>query len=161
MANSLFNFRRVDTFEDDINREDCFDTLDMDGVSKNYRFILASACAVDINKCLDMDGTLITPYDSENLTGVNIINTEGVDDGFVSMLWSKGVNGERTMSIADSVVMYDLGESAVPVQACFLANVGDGSGYVLAYAINTKPVELSGEVIMPVDGVVWRSRYGY
>ena len=34
---SEFEFTRVDTFLDDINREDCFDTQDMDGKTLNYR----------------------------------------------------------------------------------------------------------------------------
>lgn len=152
MTNSVFNFIRVDSFLDDINREDCFDTKDMDGVTPNYKFILASSCPDDINECIDEDGTL---NDS-----VTIVDTIGIDDGYCSMLWSSGINGERTMSVSDSVVNYSLGDTVVQVQACFLCNVADGTGYVIAYAINNKAIEMTGDLIMPVDGVIWTFRYG-
>ena len=74
-SNTVIDFIRVDSFLDDINRESCFDTNDMDGVSPNYRILLASDCSNDIDKCIDAEGTLITPYDSERDTGVNIIET--------------------------------------------------------------------------------------
>ena len=59
MANQ-FKFIRVDSFFDDINREDCFDTEDMDGITPNYKFVLAESCPQNINDCLDSDGTLDT-----------------------------------------------------------------------------------------------------
>ena len=117
---SVFEFTRVDSFMDDINREDCFDTIDMDGITPNYRFILVSDCADNIDDCLDEDGTLITPY--ENGKGVNIIET-GSEDGLVSMLWSKGVNGERTMSVADSTVQYNFADKQVDLKAIFLVHL--------------------------------------
>jgi len=157
--NNLFEFIRVDTFLDDINREDCFDTRDMDGISKNYRIILVSECPLDINDCLDEDGTLITPYDAENGKGVNIITTEGDDDGFVSLLWSKGINGERTISLSDSLVTYDFGSETVQVKGAFLVNTVNGTGYVLAYGINNKTVTLDGTFISPVNGMIWAMRY--
>ena len=160
MANSNFEFIRVDSFMDDINREDCFDTRDMDGITPNYRIVLASSCPSDINNCIDQDGTLITPYDSETGTGVNLIDTLGVDDGYCSMLWSKGINGERTMSIADSTVTYDMGDVTTMVKGIFLVNIADGSGYVIAYCILDKELEVDGTLIFPTDGAVWSLYYG-
>lgn len=154
-----FRFIRVDSFLDDMNREDCFDTQDMDGISPNFRFILASECASDINNCLDEDGTLINPYDSTTGKGVNILDIEE-SDGTCSMLWSKGVNGERTMSVSDSVITFDIGEDRVPIKAMFLVAINNGTGYVLAYCIFDKTIYVDGTLILPVDGMVWGVRYG-
>ena len=152
MANTL-KFIRVDSFLDDMNREDCFDTQDMDGVSPNYRFILVSDCPQDIEECLDEDGTL-------DDTKVTILETEDSEDGFCSLLWTKGINGERTISIADSTVTYELGEDMVQIKGIFLANIVNGTGYVLAYCIFDKVIEENGALILPVNGVVWSIRYG-
>ena len=150
---SQFKFIRVDRFFDDMNREECFDTEDMDGVSPNFRFILASDCPQDINDCLDEDGTL----DTNNVT---IIDTDNADDGLCSILWSKGINGERSMSINDSTVTFDLGEDTVGIKALFLCAVNNGTGYVLAYCILDKVVEADGVLILPCNGMVWSVRYG-
>ena len=150
---SLFDLIRVDSFIDDINREDCFDTKDMDGITPNYKFVLASDCPNDISECIDEDGTLTDD--------VVLIDSDGVDDGYCSMLWTKGINGERTMSVADSTVSYSFGEENVSLKAVFLVNVADGTGYVIAYCILDKGVDIDGNLILPVDGVVWSFKYGY
>ena len=155
----MFEFICVDTFLDDINREDCFDTQDMDGLSPNYKIVLVSECSNDFSKCIDDDGTLISPYDPETDTGVNFVETENVDDGLVSMLWSKGINRERSMSISDSMVTYDLGYEPQQVKGAFLINYSSGSGYVIAYSINNKSIMLDGEFISPVNGMIWSMRY--
>ena len=143
---SQFKFIRVDRFFDDMNREECFDTEDMDGVSPNFRFVLSS-------DCLDEDGTL-------NTDTVTIIDTDNADDGLCSLLWSKGINGERSMSINDSTVTFDLGEDTVGIKALFLCAVNNSTGYVLAYCILDKVVEADGILILPCDGMVWSVRYG-
>jgi hypothetical protein len=148
-----FKFSRVDNFLDDMNREDCFDTRDMDGLTPNYRFVLASECPQDIEECIDEDGTLR----DDNVT---LVDTVGAEDGFCSLLWGKGVNGERSISIADSTVSYDLGEDDVNVRGIFLINIADGTGYVLAYCILDKTLQFDGTLILPVDGLVWSMRYG-
>jgi hypothetical protein len=148
-----FKFSRVDNFLDDMNREDCFDTRDMDGLTPNYRFVLASECPQDIEECIDEDGTL---RDDK----VTLVDTVGAEDGFCSLLWGKGVNGERSISIADSTVSYDLGEDDVNVRGIFLINIADGTGYVLAYCILDKTLQFDGTLILPVDGLVWSMRYG-
>lgn len=158
MANE-FRFIRVDNFLDDMNREDCFDTQDMDGVSPNFRFILASECPNNIEDCLDQDGTLINPYDSSTQMGVNIVDIPD-SDGLCSMLWSKGVNGERTITVSDSVITFDIGENRVPIKAMFLVAINNGTGYVLAYCIFDKTLYVDGTLILPVDGMIWSMRYG-
>lgn len=148
-----FKFTRVDSFFDDINREDCFDTQDMDGVTPNYKFVLVESCPQNIDDCLDSDGTLDTSV-------VSIIDTDGADDGMCSLLYSRGVNGERTISLNDSTVTYDLGEDAQSIRAIFLINVANGSGYVLAYSIFDKTIQENGILILPCNGLLWSIRYG-
>lgn len=149
---SEFEFIRVDSFLDDINREDCFDTQDMDGKTKNYRIYLVSDCPDDINDCLDEDGTLVDD--------VQIIDTTGAEDGYVAMNWGKGVNGERVMSIATPTVSYDLGERQYSLKAMFLVNIANGSGYVIAYCIRPTSMLIDGLQVYPTTGMVWSVRYG-
>lgn len=157
--NRLFEFIRVDTFLDDMNREECFDTRDMDGISLNYRVILVSDCPDNINDCIDEDGTLISPYNSETKKGVNMIETDGDDDGKLALLYSKGINGERTISVGSSLLNYDFGTKNVNVKGAFLVNIANGSGYVLAYSINNKQVVFNGTFVSPVTGMIWSMRY--
>ena len=152
MSDYIFDFTRVDNFLDDINREGCFDTQDMDGLTPNYRMVLVSDCPNDIEECIDDDGTL----DTEKVT---VIQTD-TEDGECALLWSKGINGERTMSIAQSTVVYDLGDRNEELKAVFLVNTVEGSGYVLAYAINSYSFPIDGEVILPCDGMIWSIKYG-
>lgn len=152
MSDYIFEFTRVDTFLDDINREGKFDTNDMDGITPNYRMVLASDCPNDIEDCLDEDGTL-----NDNVVLVNNLSSE---DGECALLWSKGINGERTISINTSLVTYDLGNNDDELKAVFLVNTVEGSGYVLAYAINSYSFPIDGEILLPCDGVVWSIKYG-
>jgi hypothetical protein len=152
MSDYIFDFTRVDNFLDDINREGCFDTQDMDGLTPNYRMVLVSDCPNDIEQCIDEDGTL----DTEKVT---VIQTDS-EDGECALLWSKGINGERTMSIAQSTVVYDLGDRNEELKAVFLVNTVEGSGYVLAYAINSYSFPVDGEIILPCDGMIWSIKYG-
>ena len=152
MSDYIFDFTRVDNFLDDINREGCFDTQDMDGLTPNYRMVLVSDCPNDIEECIDDDGTLDTDK-------VTVIDTD-TEDGQCALLWSKGINGERTMSIAQSTVVYDLGDRNEELKAVFLVNTVEGSGYVLAYAINSYSFPIDGEVILPCDGMIWSIKYG-
>lgn len=161
MANTIFDFTRVDNFLDDINRPTCFDTLDMDGVTKNYHFVLAEDCPSNIEDCIDEDGTLITDGDNP----VRIIESLNDEDGAVALSYQKGINGERAISIADSSISFDLGDSVRYLKAVFLVSGGlseetEGTGYVLAYAINNTGIECKDTIILPVDGVVWSIRYG-
>ena len=152
MSDYIFDFTRVDNFLDDINREGCFDTQDMDGLTPNYRMVLVSDCPNDIEQCIDDDGTL----DTDKVTVIQVDS----EDGECALLWSKGINGERTMSIAQSTVVYDLGDRNEELKAVFLVNTVEGSGYVLAYAINSYSFPIDGEIILPCDGMIWSIKYG-
>ena len=154
MDEYIFEFTRVDSFLDDMNREGKFDVLDMDGITPNYKMVLVSSCPNNIEECLDEDGTLL----GDDV--VTLVDSIGADDGYCSLLWTKGINGERTISVADSVVNYDLGDGQDELKAVFLVNLVEGTGYVLAYAINSYSFPIDGEVILPGDGVIWNIKYG-
>ena len=148
----MFNFILVDNFYDDMNREDCFDTQDMDGVTPNYKFILASSCPQNIDDCIDSDGTL-----NDN---VEILYSDNSSDGECALLWSKGINRERTISISTTTVTFDFGDVKPSVMGIFLVNIANGSGYVLAYSIQSSPITLKPQSILPCDGMVWSIKHG-
>ena len=151
MSDVAFQLIRVDSFLDDMNRADKFDTALMDGLGNNYKFVLASSTpSNNIEDCIDVDGTLVDE--------VELINTGNAGDGECALLWSKGINGERTISVASSTVSYSFDEP-VDIRAVFLVEIGSGSGYVLAYAINNEAFSVDGNMMCPVDGVVWTIRY--
>ena len=154
MADYSFEFTRVDDFFDNMNREGKFDIQDMDGITKNYKMVLVSDCPNSIDECLDIDGTLVDD------SIVHRIETLGAEDGLCSLLCSKGINGERTISINTSSVVYNLGDKVENLKAVFLVNMVEGSGYVLAYAINSYSFEVTGEIILPCDGMVFTIKYG-
>lgn len=151
MAN---NFIRVDSFLDDMNREDCFDTADMDGVSTNFKIVLASNCPSDILDCLDEDGTL-----NEDVT---LINTLSEDDGLVALQWVHGINGERTMSISSSVLVYNFPNIDISIKGAFLVSYRNGSGYVMAYCIDNMNIEIpkDKQLVIPITDNVVSFVYG-
>ena len=152
MTNSYFQFRRVDNFDYDKNRKDCFTVDDMDGITENFKFVLASSCPANINDCLDEDGTL-----NDNVT---ILNTLGERDGLVPLLYSKGINGESTISINTTSVNYELTDEVDYIKGIFLTSYGNGSGYVLAYAINNVQLPVQDDtLILNMVGMVWGTHY--
>lgn len=144
---SLINLRKVDSFHDNINREGCFDSQDMDGVSLNYRIVFASKLPdnfTSINDCLDTEGTL-----NEN---VEIIDTG--DDGLIALLWGKGINANRYISCATSSIVVDLGDVNVNVAGIFL--VDNNTGFVMAYNVQDKSIKINrDQAIFPLDGLLW------
>lgn len=154
-----FKFIKVDSFWDDINRNGCFDTQDMDGVTPNYHMILVSECPDNIEDCLDDDGTLIDE-------GIDYLYSDGEFDGECALLWSKGINAERTLSFGGTSVTYSFDKAGYSIKAIFLVSGGlsyetEGSGYVIAYAINSKPITLTDtQLTLNVDGMITTVRYG-
>lgn len=152
MANAYFKFRVVDDFDYNKNRKDCFDLADMNGVDLNYKVVLAKSCPVDINQCLDEDGTLNDR--------VEILNTFGESDGLVALLYSRGVNRESTISMPASSITYELSDDIDYVQGMFLVSYSNGSGYVLAYSVNNVPVEIQDDqLILNLTGMVWGTHH--
>lgn len=159
MANKYFNFRTVDKFLYNMNRKDCFDIMDMDGVTPNYKFVLCSECNTDIEKCIDEDGTLME-WDSTTGKGVQLLNTLGETDGLCPLLYSNGINGEGTITVNATSVVYELTDDIDYVKGIFLVSYGNGSGYVLAYSINNVPLEIQDDtLILNVAGKIWGTHY--
>lgn len=141
----------VDSFFDDLNREGCFDSQDMDGVGWNYRIVFASSLPSfnTVNDLFDSEGTLKEE--------VNIINTG--DDGLVQLLWSKGVNLGRTISCNTSSILVDLGDINVDIQAVFL--VDNNTGYVIAYNVQDKSIKINkDQAVFPLSGLVMNIHEG-
>lgn len=153
MANNpFFKFRRVDNFFLNMNRKDCFDLLDMDGVTPNFKIVLATKCPMNIEECLDEDGTLNDD--------VELLNTLGETDGLCTLLFSRGINAESTIAITDTSVVYELTDQIDYIKGIFLISYSNGSGYVLAYSINNVALEVQDEtLILNVAGMIWGTHY--
>ena len=147
MANSvLFSFSRVDDFLELLIDDENITTHLFDGVTKNFRLVLAETCPSNIDDCLNADGTL-------NDSGMEFITGAGTNDGACALLWSKGTNGNRTIQIADSSVTYDLDDETYLLKAAFL--VLAQTGKVLCYSINNAPMSIKDTFTAPVGGMVW------
>lgn len=146
----MYNLIRVDSFMDNINREGCFDTMDMDGQSLNYRIVFATSFPFNtINDALDSEGTL--------KDDVKLINTG--DDTLIALMWNKGINGDRYITSATSSILVDLGDVNVKVVAVFL--VDNSTGFVMAYNIQDKSITLNkDQAIFPLDGLLWSIHNG-
>ena len=142
----IFNFKKVDTFLDDINRDGCFDTMDMDGLNKNFRFVVSTNCPTNISDCLDDYGTL-----NNKVTTLDM-----GDDGLVALTYSKGLGGDRYISVAQGSFQIDVGDAFTNLKGVFLCS--EDTGYVLAYSIVPKTVSVKGMVVFPVNGVIWDVR---
>lgn len=142
----IFNFKRVDEFLDNINRDGCFDTQDMDGLNKNFRFVVSTNCPDNISNCLDEYGTL-----NNNVTTLDI-----GDNGLVAITYNHGLGGDRYISIAQGSFQVDVGDSFTNIKGVFLCSAD--TGYVIAYSINPKTVLVKNEVVFPVNGVIWDVR---
>lgn len=137
---------KVDTFFDDINRDGCFDTADMDGNSLNYRIVFASKLPSynTVNDLLDAEGTLKDE--------VELINTG--DDTLIALSWNKGINADRSLTIGNvSSIVVDLGDVDIQAVGCFL--VDNASGYVIAYNIQDKGIRFNkDQAIFPLNGMI-------
>ena len=142
----MFKLIKVDTFFDDMNREGCFDTQDMDGITPNYRIVFASKLPsyTTVNDLIDSEGTLKDE--------VELINTG--DDTLISLSWVKGINADRYITNGNiSSIVVDLGDVNITAVACFL--VDNASGYVMAYNVQDKGIQFNkDQAIFPLTGLV-------
>lgn len=144
----MIGLRKVDSFHDNINREGCFDSQDMDGVSKNYRIVFASGLpdgAARVEDCLDEEGTL-----NEQ---VEIVDTG--DDCLISLKWEQGINANRYITLGDvSSIVVDLGDVNISIVGVFL--VDNNTGFVMAYNIQDKGIKINkDQAIFPLEGLLW------
>ena len=142
----LFSFTKVDDFLELMIDNEGITTSMFDGTTENFKLILVESCPDNINECLNNDGTL-------NTDEVSVISEE---DGMCKLSWSKGVNANRTISIVQDSIVYDLEDETFLLKGAFLTvATGNASGIVLAYSINNAPMSVQNQIIMPVDGMVW------
>ena len=143
----IFDLIRTPDFMDNMNRDTCFDTAEMDGVTKNYEFVLATSCPNNIEDCLDSNGCLVN----------SVVTIDVGTDAQISLLWSKGVDNDRVISIGGSTsVTLDVGDIDVLMKGLFLRDIS--TGYVLAYCILTRNVPITNEIVLPASGVLWQIR---
>ena len=142
----VMSFTRVDNlYEILIDREEITTSL-FNGTEKNFRIVLVEACEDNIEENLNTNGTL-------NDDKVKYIYGEGSDDGLCALSWDKGVNLNRVIRVADTMVSYTLGDASYLLKGAFL--VVEGSGVVLAYSINNGVMPITGYFNVPVDGMIW------
>lgn len=141
----MIRLKKVDSFHDNINREGCFDTMDMDGITPNYRIVFASSVPfTNVNDCLDEEGTLREE--------IKIIDTG--DDCLIPLLWNKGINANRYITCPTSSIVVDLGDVDIQVVGTFL--VDNNTGFVMAYNIQDKGIKINrDQAIFPIDGMLW------
>jgi len=142
----MYYLKKVDSFHDNINREGCFDSQDMDGTSLNYRLVFASKLPNfgNVNELFDDEGTLVD--------GVELVDTG--DDTLIALTWNKGINANRYITCATSSILVDLGDVNVTVQGVFL--VDNNTGFVMAYNVQDKSIKINkDQAIFPLDGLLW------
>ena len=149
MADSIiFDFTKIDDFHEVMIDTDDLTTALFDGVTNNFRIVLAEACPNNIEECLDEDYCLTED--------VILINGES-NDGLCALSWNKGVNSNRQISIVSNSLFYDLYDETHLLKGAFLVVTAEGgaSGVVLAYCILNAPITVQKEIIIPVDSMVW------
>ena len=148
MAESvLFSLTKVDDFFEIMIDTASITTSLFDGTRNNFKIVLAEACQPNISDCLNADGTI-------NTSNVSIIQGTNATDGECALMWNRGVNSNRSISIASNSVYYDFADNTYLLKAAFL--IVEPSGKVLAYSINNAPMTVDTECTFPVDGNVWQ-----
>lgn len=145
MAESvLFSFTKTDKLFKNMIDNDNITTMLFDGVTPNFKIVLAESCPNNISDCLNADGTL-----SDDLVLINGNST----DGECALLWSDGVNNNTDISIASNSVTYNFGDNQYILKGAFL--VEKNTGFVMAYSINNAPMTVTKSLTLPINGSVW------
>lgn len=142
----LFSFTRIDRFLKTLINDSNITTDLFDGVTKNFRIVLAEACPANIDECLTASGML----DTDKVSTFGGIDS---DNGLCALLWADGVNNNTTISVADTAITWDFGDNSYLLKGAFL--VLASTGKVLAYSINNAPVPVKTGMTSPVDGMIW------
>lgn len=132
MTKSLaLDFQRTPLFFDNWNNN--FKVSDMN-TGNNFKFVFASSSAENIDFCLN--GNII---DTVNVT---IVDTE-----VCSLKWENEV-----ISVREDVV-WDIGDTNESLQSVFLTTGDDKC--VLGYSIFKTPYNVTNQVIIEADTVLW------
>lgn len=145
----LFSFTKVDDIMELLIDSEDITTSMFDGTNPNFLIVLAEQCNDNIEDNLNVDGTL-------NTDEVTVLSGSDPDNGKCALLWNRGVNSNRAITIASNAVHYDFDDGTHMLKAAFLMTAE--SGVVLAYSINNAPMPIGNSFNAPVDGMVWSIR---
>ena len=140
----IFDFRRTPNFIKNMNQSGCFNVNGMDGTTQNYEFVLASACEDNIEDNLNNDGTL----KNSAVTTINVGTS-----GRVALKFANIGGNNCTISLPATDTTVTIGNVDVYLKGLFLKD--RTSGYVIAYAILTKRIPITNQMVFPKDKIVW------
>ena len=138
----VFDLYRTPNFVDNMNRSGCFDVNHMDGSTKRYEFVLASACGNNIGDNLTNNAL------NSNVTVINVGTT-----GQVALKYTNIGGNNRTISSPPSDLTITIGNNDVFLKGLFLRD--RTTGYVLAYSIFDKSFPITNKVVIPKNRILW------
>ena len=138
----VFDLHRTPNFVDNMNRSGCFDVNHMDGSTKRYEFVLASACGNNIEDNLTNNAL------NNNVTVINVGTT-----GQVALKYTNIGGNNRTISSPPSDLTITIGNNDVFLKGLFLRD--RTTGYVLAYSIFDKSFPITNNMVIPKDRILW------
>lgn len=143
---TVFSFTRVDNFLELLIDNDNIKTTDFTDSENKFKIQLAQSCEDNISQNLNANGTL-------NTNVVSLLIGQDSYDGDCSLVWQKGVNNNRYISLTNSSVNYELDDGTYMLKGAFI--VHKTTGIVLAYSINSAPVPVKNYINLPVDSMIW------
>lgn len=138
----VFDLHRTPNFIDNMNRSSCFDVNHMDGSTKRYEFVLASACASNIEDNLTNNAL------NGNVTVIDVGTTNQV-----ALKYTNIGGNNRTISMPSSNLTITIGNNDVFLKGLFLRD--RTTGYVLAYSIFDKSFPITNNVCIRKDRIIW------
>ena len=149
----LFDFSRVDSFFENINIAFFIDEMykvtgydtetgeyeyEDDTIGSNFELVICEHGEDNIESYLDSDGFLtVTDHIRVEECGLDYYNR-----GY----------GSSTIELHGDVT-FDIGDVNVPIKAIFLRSIS--TGYVMGYSINTRPFQVTNEVVFDDDVIFW------
>lgn len=141
----IFDFIRTPNFINNFNQSGKFNISQMDGVTKNFEFVLSDGCQANIEDNLNSSGAL----DSTKVSVIDIGTTGRVALNFVNV----GGNNRSIIS-QNTDLEIDMGDDNYYLKAIFLRS-RVSPYYVLAYCILDKTIPVTGTFTIPESSVVW------
>lgn len=133
----MIDWSRVPDFFTRWNKR--FDVDAMNGTVGNFEVVYSSYAPDNIYDCLSGD-----------VLSNDVQITQRVDCGLV---WDE----QGTISISDDVI-WTIGDEIIPLKAVFIRN--KVNGYVMGYSINQTSFDITNQVILDADTVLWSIHTG-
>lgn len=140
-----FDFIRTPNFINNFNQSGKFNISQMDGVTKNFEFVLSNGCQANIEDNLNSSGGLDT-------NEVSVINTSTT--GQVALNFVNVGGNNRSIVSQNSDLEIIMGNNNYYLKAIFLRS-RISPYYVLAYCILDKTIPVTGTLTIPKSSVVW------